>query len=287
MKHFFILLLFIGVAVQSTAQETIIIPDTLDNEWAVNWIVGLNGSQSTYNNWAAGGQNNIAATFFSKVNGAYRKGKFTYGYVFNVRYGITNIDGEDSRKTDDRLATKHRAAYILNNENTMNAFAEITFVTQFYDGYDYSSGPRDLISDFMAPGYFTQSIGYAYTPKDYVSFEAGLGLKQTIVNDDTIIPGYGVDTGNNLLSEGGLKTGISFSKEILPNVNYTSRFETFNNLKKAIVSTDVSWANEITGKINEYLSASFQFEMVYDDDVIANELQTKQILAAGLLVNLR
>lgn len=287
MKRLVLLLMLFVVALNTSAQETVIIPDTLDNEWAVTWIAGLNGSQSTFNNWAAGGQNNVAATFFTKVNGAYRKGNFTYGYVFNVRYGITNIEGEDSRKTDDRLATKHRASYILNEENTMNAFAEITFVTQFYDGYDFSTDPRTRISDFMAPGYFTQSIGYAYTPRDFISLEAGLGLKQTIVNDDALVPGYGVEAGDNLLSEGGLQTGISFSKEILPNVNYTSRFETFNNLKKSIVSTDVSWANEITGKINEYLSTSFQFEMVYDDDVVADELQTKQILSAGLLVNLR
>jgi hypothetical protein len=182
---------------------------------------------------------------------------------------------------------KHRAAYILNDENTMNAFAEVTFVTQFYDGYDYSTDPRTRISDFMAPGYFTESIGYAYTPRDYVSFEAGLGLKQTIVNDEDLVPGYGVKDGDNLLSEGGLQTGISFNKEILTNVTYTSRFETFNNLKKSLASTDVRWANELTGKINDYLTASFQFEMVYDDDVIKDELQTKQILAAGLLVNLR
>ncbi len=287
MKQFLILLIFSSITISISAQETVIIPDTLDNEWAISWVAGLNGSQSTFSNWAAGGQNNVAATFFTRVNGAFRKGNFTYGYVFNIRYGITNIEGEESRKTDDRLATKHRAAYILNDKNTLNAFAELTFVTQFYDGYDYSTDPRTRISDFMAPGYFTQSTGIAFTPKNFVSFEAGLALKQTIVNDDALVPGYGVEAGNNIFSEGGFTTGISFSKEILPNVNYTSQFQTFNNLKKSLVSTDVAWANEIVGKINDYLSASFQFEMIYDDDVVADELQTKQILAAGLLVNLR
>lgn len=286
MKKILTLLFLIAFAVQVNAQETIIIPDTLDNEWATTWVMGLNGSQSTFNNWAAGGQNNVAATFFTRVNGAYRKGRFTYGYVFNVRYGITDIEGEDTRKTDDRLATKHRAAYILNDENTMNAFFSVSFVTQFYDGYDYSTDPRTRISDFMAPGYFSQNVGYAYTPRDFVSFEAGMGLKQTIVNDDDLTPGYGVEDGETVFSEGGLQTGISFNKEILTNVTYTSRFETFTNLKRNFDRTDVLWANELTGKINEYLTASFQFELVYDDD-FTTELQTKQILAAGLLVNLR
>ncbi|RNC79277.1 MAG: DUF3078 domain-containing protein [Balneola sp.] len=276
----------LGITYSSSAQETIIIPDTLDNEWATTWVAGINGSQATYNNWAAGGQNNIAATFFTRLNGAYRKGKLTYGYVFNLRYGLTNIEGEDSRKTDDRIATKHRLAYILNDENTMNAFAEVSFVTQFYDGYDYSTDPRTRISNFMAPGYFSQTIGYAYTPADYISFEAGLGLKQTYVGDEDLLPSYGVDVGENVFAEGGLTTGISFNKEILANVTYTSRFETFTNLNNSFDRTDVSWANELSGRINQYLTASFQFELVYDDDV-TTELQTKQVLAVGFLVNLR
>lgn len=270
----------------SFAQETINIPDTLDHEWATTWVAGINGSQATYNNWAAGGQNNIAATFYTRLNGAYRKDKFTYGYVIRLRYGITNIEGEESRKTDDRIATKHRLAYILNDQNTMNAYAEVSFVTQFYNGYDYSTDPRTRISTFMAPAYFNQNIGYAYTPHDYLSFEAGVGLKQTIVNNETLLPAYGVQTGETLLSEGGFTTGISFNKDILPNVTYTSRFETFTNVKKSLSSTDVAWANELSGRINNYITATFQFELVYDDNV-TTELQTKQVLAVGFLVNLK
>ena len=148
--------LFICTSKSSFAQETVIIPDTLDNEWAMKWVAGINGSQASYNNWSVGGQNNIAATFFTKLNHAYRKGNFTYGYVLHLRYGVTNIEGEDSRKTDDRIAMKHRAAYILNDENTMNAFVEIRFLSQFYDGYDYSEDMRTLISGFMAPAYFSE-----------------------------------------------------------------------------------------------------------------------------------
>ena len=287
MKQLFLYLIFCGFICNSYAQETVLIPDTLSKEWGIIWSGGLHGSQSMFNNWAAGGENNVSVTLFTNMNGAYRQGSFTYGYVFNLRYGVTNIEGEDSRKTDDRIATKHRVAFILNKENTMNTFAEISLITQFYNGYDYSSDPRTQISDFMAPGYFTQSIGYAYTPKNFVSFEAGLELKQTFVNDDTLTPSFGVKDGKNIFSEGGLQTGISFRKKILKNVTYTTRFETFSNLKKSFFNTDIKWANEITGKINDYLSTSFQNEIVYDKDIIADELQTKQILTAGILLTFR
>lgn len=289
MKYLVSILAFLCILINATAgraQETINIPENLDNEWATTWVAGINGSQSTFNNWVAGGQNNVAATFFTRINGAYRSGQLTYGYVIRLRYGITNIEGEESRKTDDRIATKHRVAYILNDDNTMNLFADVSFVTQFYNGYDYSSDSRTLVSGFMAPGYFNENIGYAYTPHDYLSFEAGIGLKQTYVGDEKLIPAYGVNVGTNLLSEGGFTTGISFSKDILTNVNYTSRLESFTNVKKSIGSTDVSWANELSGRINEYLSATIQFEFLYDDN-ISDKMQSKQILAVGFLVNLK
>ncbi len=287
MKQLIYSIIFFGITINLSAQEAVVIPDTLNNEWTTSWVAGLNGAQSNYNNWAAGGSNNIAATFYSKISSAYRTRNFSYGYVLNLRYGITKIEGKDNRKTDDRLATVHRASYILNSKNTMNIFIEFSFITQFYDGYDYSTDERLRVSDFMAPAYFSQNIGFAYTPKDYISLEAGLGLKQTIVNDDSLIPSFGVEENNRVFSEGGLQLGISFNKEIITNVNYTSRFETFYNLNKSLVSTDISWANEITGKINDYLSTSFQFELVYDDDIIPDELQTKQILSAGLLITFR
>ena len=105
------------------------------------------------------------------------------------------------------------------------------------------------------------------------------------MGDKNLVPGYGVEVGDNLLSEGGFTTGISFNKEIVTDVSYTCRFETFTNIKKSLSSTDVSWANEITGRINKFLTASFQFELLYDDD-ITTELQTKQVLSVGFLLNL-
>lgn len=285
-RLFAVLLLLLAIGNNSYAQETISISDTLNNEWAFGWVAGLNGTQSSYNHWSKGGQDNIAVNGYSLLSGAYKKDRFEYGFVLNMRYGITKIEDEGTRKSDDRLAMRHRAAYILNDENTMNAFADVSISTQFDAGYKYNSdGTKTLISDFISPLYFTESIGYAYTPKDYISFEAGLGLKQTYVKDDDLVSFFGIDPGDNLSSEGGLVLGISFKKDIMENVNYTSRFETFTNFKKTLESTDVAWANQLTGKINKYLNATFQFEMLYDDD-ITKDLQTKQVLAAGVLVNI-
>ena len=283
-----ILAIIVGIALLSTnvkAQETITIADTLDG-WAFDWIAGVNGSQSTFKNYSRGGEDNVAATMFSLLNGAYKKGNITYGFVINLRYGVTKIDGEDTRKTDDRIAVRNRLAMILNDSNTLNGFAEVGFLTQFYNGFVFNDdGTRTLISDFFAPAYFTENVGIAYTPADYVSFEGGLGLKQTYVGQDALGPNFGVDPGENILAEGGLTTGISFKKDVLTNVGYVTRFETFTNLNKSVNSTDISWVNEVVGRINKYLTASFQFELLYDDD-ITTELQTRQVLSAGLLVNI-
>lgn len=267
------------------AQETINIADTLTG-WAYDWVAGINGSQSSFKNYSRGGEDNVSGTFYSLLNGAYKKDKFTYGFVINLRYGLTKINGEDARKTDDRIAIRNRAALILNEQNTFNGFVELGFLTQFYNGYVFNDdGTRTLISDFFSPAYFTENVGIAYTPTNYISFEAGVGLKQTYVSQEALGPNFGLDPGDNILAEGGLTTGLSFKKDILENVSYTTRFETFTNLNKSLDSTDISWASEIVGRINKYLTTSFQLELFYDDD-ITTELQTKQVFSAGLLVNI-
>jgi hypothetical protein len=45
------------------------------------------------------------------------------------------------------------------------------------------------------------------------------------------------------------------------------------------------WGNELVGKINSLISASFQFELRYDND-FSSEIQLKQVLSAGISVNL-
>jgi hypothetical protein len=266
------------------AQEAITISDTLSG-WDQTWKVNLNGSQAAYSNWSRGGTNNISGTGATTFTTVYREGQFAYGFLINARYGKSKIQNEGVRKTSDRLAIRNRFLYDFERETSdLALFANINFNTQFDQGFNYGAGPDGediLISNFMAPGYFSQNAGLAYVPNDYFSAEVGLGLKQTIVRNTDLSERYGLPAGDNFRSEAGFTLGFNFSKDIFENVGFSSTLETFTNLNKAVSSTDVYLSSQLLGRINSFMNASLQFDLIYDDD-FSKEVQLSQILSLGV-----
>jgi hypothetical protein len=271
-------------SIPAHAQDAPAVPDSLDG-WDYNWTFGLNGSQAAYSNWSQGGINNIAAAGNSNFHALYKENRFSYIFQIVTRFGQTRIDGQGVRKTDDRLAIRNRFLYDLAEDHEeFKLFANINFRTQFAKGYDYEAGPNDedvLISDFMAPGYFVQNAGVAYVPQPNFSVEAGLGLQQTIVRDETLSTQYGLAEGDTFLNEAGFNLAAAYSMNLADNLSWSSSVETFTNFDKAVSSTDVFFLNEVTGKINSFMNASLRLDLVFDDD-FSEEIQVAQVLSLGV-----
>lgn len=271
------------------AQDSISIPDTLQGS-KTTWVVGLNGSQASYSNWSQGGTNNIAATGTSTISTLYRNRKFAYGLLLDTRYGKTRIENEGTRKISDRLYFLNRFLYTLNEENPeLKLFTNLVFRTQFDKGFDYGAaedGGDILISKFMAPAYFTENIGMAWVPSDVFSVEAGLGLKQTYVSDESLSETYGLDEGDQFRSEAGLTIGASLETDVLENVQLSSSIQTFTNFNTGVNSTDVLFSNKLIGRINSYINTNLSLDLVYDDDY-SKEIQFAQILSLGISYSIR
>lgn len=291
MKQFLFFIIFFTLFIfhNSFAQDSVTIPDTLQGG-QTSWVVGLNGSQASYSNWSQGGANNISATGTSTLTYLYKKRKFAFGLMLDTRYGKTRIEDEGTRKISDRLYFLNRFLYTLNEENPeLKLFTNLSFRTQFDKGYNYGAGDDGgdiLISDFMAPAYFSENIGVAYVPSDVVSVEAGLGLKQTYVSDESLSETYGLDEGGQFRSEAGLTIGAGLETNILENVQFSSSLQTFTNFNRSISSTDVYFSNKLIGRINSYMNTSLSLDLVYDDD-FSEELQVAQILSLGISYSIR
>lgn len=291
MKQFLFLFLITTLfsANISIAQDSFSIPDTLQG-WRTSWVVGVNGSQASYSNWSQGGTNNIAATGTSSFTSLYKKNSFAYGFLLDTRYGKTQIDGEGTRKISDRLYLLNRFLYTLNEENPeLKLFSNLSFRTQFDKGYEYGAaedGGNLLISSFMAPAYFNENIGLAYIPSDLFTVEAGLGLKQTYVSDESLSETYGLDEGDQFRSEAGLTIGASLETDLLENVQFSSDINSFTSFGKAISSTDIYFSNKLIGRLNSYINTNLSFDLVYDDD-FSKEVQVAQILSLGISFSIR
>ncbi len=173
--------LFILIAASLNAQ-TIVIPED-QTGWGQTWVLNLNGSQASYDNWSEGGVNTISGTFSTVYTKLYRKDQLGFGFRANLRYGQSRIDG-DTRKSDDLISIRSRVVYDLTEGSKVAAYGAFQFKSQFAEGYSYGAGPLGediLISNFMAPGYFTEGAGIEYNASDNLQMQGGLALKQTIV----------------------------------------------------------------------------------------------------------
>lgn len=270
----------------SNVNRKVIVSDTLDG-WTQQWFGNLNGAQAAYKNWSSGGVNTISVTASTVYKLMYRKNKFAYALDANVEYGKARIEGEGTRKTNDRVAINNKFSYMF-PKNHWSAFANVNFSTQMDEGYNYNVDDDEdpiLISDFMAPAYFTQIAGISYSPTNYYSAEAGMALKQTIVTDTTLSVRYGLEPGQQIRFEPGYAFAMNFQKTILDNVRLRSSVETFTNLQEPISATDVYFTSEVVGQINSFMNMSFSFALAYDED-FSEQVQIKQVLSAGVNISI-
>lgn len=276
----------ISVSDMSRVNRKVVVPDSLQG-WQIDWVGGLNGAQAAYNNWSQGGVNTISITASTVYNMKYRHNKFAYALATNLKYGKAKLEGQGTRKTDDRIAVNNKFSYLF-ADDSWSAFGNINFNTQFDQGFDYNV-PDDqdpiLISKFFAPAYVTEIAGIAYSPANYFSAEAGLAMKQTIVTDTTLSTRYGLKAGNKFRFEPGYSIALNFEKTVVSNVKLISSVETFTNMQRHIDNTDVNFSNELIGKINGFMNMSLQFVMIYDSD-FNRKVQIKQVLSAGLSISI-
>ena len=80
---------------------------------------------------------------------------------------LVNTTSLGTRKNDDRIDLLSKVGYALTPK--LDLAALVNFHSQFSKGYNYNSdGTKDLLSDFLSPGYVLLSLGLDYKPaRDY------------------------------------------------------------------------------------------------------------------------
>jgi hypothetical protein len=314
MKKTAITLLFISLIVSLHAQDSNS-PQGKGNaspadtsHWRIGGVGGFNFAQTSYTNWAAGGEDALSGTGITSLFANYLKGKTSWDNTLDMAYGKTELGHGRPRKSDDKidLASKYGRYAFADHWYYSGLF---NFKSQFDNGYNY---PNDttVVSRFMAPTFFVLSIGLDYKIKDYFSLFIGpVTAKVTVVNDQTLADAgsYGVqkatyDNTGRLLSPGkkhleefGGYVKVAFKKDVMKNVNLATKLELFSNYLKDPQNIVVNWETLIAMRINKYISANVSTQLMYDDKVntkILNpdktykvngpRVQFKEVLSIGI-----
>lgn len=254
---------------------------------------GANLNQGSFSsNWTGGGVNSIALGVFLNALNEKKKGKNSWRNDFQGQYGIVRNKGQQSRKNVDRLFfdTKY------NRELTAqwSLFANVNFLSQFGNGYDYNTNPDSLnfkkkVSGILAPAYLTEAIGIEYRPVPYFFVDLAPGaLRQTIVIDEDLYvntpdqKNYGVPIGKKVRTEAALiQLVANLDKDIAKDVNLKFRYLMFSSFKHPL-NIDNRLDAQLTAKINKYVNVNLGAIVVYDEDQ-STKIQFAQALSIGFL----
>ena len=303
-KHFFlalVLMMSIGMMAQETES-----PAKTSN-WTFKGNVGLNFGQSSYTNWAAGGQNSLSGQGIFNYEIRYAKDNFKWDNVLNTSLGYSYFNFKQKPiKTDDKLEFTSLAA--LKATEKLNYSAELAFRSQLAKGYNYEIDSTHYISKFLAPAYISLGLGIEWVPCQYFSLNfAPITGRLTIVQDTALAESFGftptLDPNDNehiyhqTRVEFGARAVAKFQYPIFKNVDFSSKLELFTNYLKDPQYVDVDWQNMLVMKVNSWLNANISTQLLYDHDIPfydevtgakleGSKVQFKEVLSIGFLINI-
>lgn len=270
----FISLLIISTNAQVTETEEdlkTVSSDTTDG-WDTGGVFTLTFGQTAFSDhWAAGGTPSISVNGIAGLFANYKKGKLTWDNTLDLGYGTQGLkttDEYDFQKTDDRLDFATKLGYQASGKVYYAAL--INLKTQMTDGFDYGVNPDSAISKLFAPAYLLAAAGIDYKPnKSFSAFVAPITSKTTLVLDEDLSNNgaFGVDSGNTIRNEFGGYIKTVYTKDIIKNVNLTTKLDLFSNYLDKPGNIDINWDVLIAMKINKFLTANISTQLIYDHDV--------------------
>lgn len=262
------------------------------------WRKGLNMTlgiaQGNTSNWAAGGeQSSFTINTYINMFALLKEGKHRWINNLDLFYALMNTTSQGMRKNDDRIDFFSKYSYLIKKKWGLGAV--LNFRSQFTEGFNYNKTPKELLSDFMAPGYLTVAPGITWQATDYASiFLSPISGRWTFVTRPELVSNYSVDSGKTVRTELGAYLTANIKKEIMKNVTLSSRLDLYSNyLEGKPQNVDVFWTNVIIMKVNKYLGVTYNFDLIYDDDVRAfgpnlnaPRTQIKSLLSVGITAKL-
>ncbi len=265
MKKMFFTLALSCMILGAKAQESPV-PDTA---WKFSGTTSLNLSQLSLTNWAAGGDNSLSGNALVNLSANYAKDKTSWENKLVLGFGLIKQGDDPTRKSDDQIDFASKLGIKASEKWFYTGL--LGFKTQFAQGYDRPGDEdRVKISNFMAPGYFSFSLGMDYKPSEAFSLMLSpLSSKFTFVLDEDLSEAgaFGLDPGQKSRAEIGAYIKMAFKKEILKNVTLDTKVDLFSNYLENPQNVDVNWDLLLTFKVNEYLSASLMTQLIYDYDI--------------------
>ena len=268
----FVLLLTITLHAQEAPA-----PDSAVPPWKFKINTSLTANQTTFTNWAAGGQSAISATGLLNAEANYKNGVWGWYNSLTQVYGINRLS-EDSftRKLNDLFTLKSNVERNLNNYWKATVFTSL--VTQLTPGYPTKQPPISYTSTFFAPAFLQEGVGFAYRDDStgFSTIIAPLSFKHTIVLDPVLDEQmYGLDSLQRVRTELGGYVSLEYTQELFERISLAFSTLLFTNYLENPENIDINTRLELNLNATKYLTFSIIGQLIYDHDVLLPTLEDR------------
>jgi hypothetical protein len=139
------------------------------------------------------------------------------------------------------------------------------------------------LSHFFSPAYFQIGPGMLWKKNDNISFNIAPATSKLIVVDPHFTEfgsSFGVLKGERSRLELGASISGYYKFNVITNVTIENRINLYSNYLDHPQNVDVDYQMNVFMKINQYLSANFSLQTIYDDNAV-QAVQTRQVFGVG------
>lgn len=261
--------------------------------WKHERKLGVLINQSSFDNWLAGGVNSFSGTLNFDYDLYYQSDQWDWTTTLDAALGYAKNMGQDYfNKTEDQLEVN--TLFALKSSRKWNFSTSFNLKTQNAPGENFietaGSIERIKTSGFFSPAYMRLGVGMAYKKEKDFALQFNPLTARLIVVDrvytQNLTQGetyFGVEADKTTRWEAGASLALQSEIMIVKNVVLSNQLTLVANYLQEAKNIDIDYTINFNMKVNEYLSAILEAQMLYDDNALA-DLQFRQVF--GLAVSL-
>lgn len=279
-----------GIFSLHAQEETPATPTDTIKKWQTKGNASLLFNQSTFDNWLAGGENNISGIVGVNYDFNYKHEDWTWDNKVIGSYGLVKTKTSSfAKKTDDRLELSSLLGKKVKPDSYWSYSAFLNFRTQFSKGYVYAKNAdgaeiRDEYTNFLSPAYLSFGPGLLWKKDDNLKFNlAPATSKLTFVDKNFTLPDeayFGVKEGKTMRYELGFNASAYYKLDVIANVTFENILNLYSNYLEDMQNVDIDYQLNIVMKINKYLSTNLSFQTIYDDNAFKG-FQVRQVFGVA------
>jgi hypothetical protein len=270
-----IFLLFLVFSVNSFSQKK---TDSIP-KWKMHGRFAFIFNQSTFSNWASGGENTVAGNINLNYDINFKKNNLNWDTRIITSYGLSHISNKGYRKTDDRFELNTLLGVKTGNYWYLSFIGN--FRTQYTEGFDYKPIPKILVSEFLSPAYLTYGPGMLWKKSNDLNFNIAPATARYTFVSDFFSGKFGVEKGKNTAFSLGFNFSSYYKFGIMENIEMENILTLYTDYLAQVGNIDVDYQTNIRFIVNKHVKMHMTFHTIMDDDS-SSRIQFRQLFGLGV-----